>query len=227
MKFLGHLDMMRYFQKAMRRAKVPIAFTEGYSPHMIMSFAQPLGLGVTSDGEYLDIELEKEMELEEVKQRLNQEMVEGVRILNIVPVLEGKKHSAMTLVSGASYEVFLLESEKREEPMRKFPQEWIEKVKSFLEQSEISVWKKTKTKEGWMNIRPMIYQMEIKEDKMSLFLAAGSVENLKPDLVLSSFLNYVSESAQEFSFHYRRKDLFAKENGDFFPLDHPFLYQKN
>ena len=55
MKFIGHLDVMRYFQKAMRRADIPIAFTKGFSPHMIMSFANPLGVGLTSDGEYFDI----------------------------------------------------------------------------------------------------------------------------------------------------------------------------
>ena len=52
MKFVGHLDTMRYFQKAIRRAELPIAFSGGYSPHMIMSFAAPLGVGITSDGEY-------------------------------------------------------------------------------------------------------------------------------------------------------------------------------
>ena len=52
MKFIGHLDIMRFFQKVMRRADIPIAFTGGYSPHMIMSFANPLGVGLTSDGEY-------------------------------------------------------------------------------------------------------------------------------------------------------------------------------
>ena len=54
MKFIGHLDIMRYFQKAIRRAEIPIVFTEGFSPHMVMSFANPLGVGLTSDGEYLD-----------------------------------------------------------------------------------------------------------------------------------------------------------------------------
>ena len=61
MKFIGHLDMMRYFQKAMRRAGIPIAFSGGYSPHMIMSFANPLGVGLTSEGEYFDIELTRPM----------------------------------------------------------------------------------------------------------------------------------------------------------------------
>ena len=57
LRFIGHLDVMRYFQKVMRRAEIPIAFTGGFSPHMIMSFASPLGIGLESDGEYLDIEL--------------------------------------------------------------------------------------------------------------------------------------------------------------------------
>ena len=53
MKFIGHLDIMRYFQKAIRRAEIPIVFTEGFSPHMVMSFASPLGVGIESEGEYM------------------------------------------------------------------------------------------------------------------------------------------------------------------------------
>ena len=49
LRFIGHLDVMRFFQKVMRRADIPIAFSGGYSPHMIMSFANPLGIGLTSD----------------------------------------------------------------------------------------------------------------------------------------------------------------------------------
>ena len=48
MKFIGHLDTMRYFQKAMRRADVDIRYSEGFSPHQIMSFAAPLGVGLES-----------------------------------------------------------------------------------------------------------------------------------------------------------------------------------
>ena len=48
MKFVGHLDVMRYFQKAIRRAELPIAYSEGFSPHMLLSFASPLGVGISS-----------------------------------------------------------------------------------------------------------------------------------------------------------------------------------
>ena len=50
MKFIGHLDIMRYFQKAMRRADVAICYSGGFSPHQIMSFAAPLGGGITTNG---------------------------------------------------------------------------------------------------------------------------------------------------------------------------------
>lgn len=75
MKFIGHLDMMRYFQKAMRRAEIDIAYSEGFSPHQIMSFAAPLGVGITSDGEYLDIEVHSTRSSSESVKALNDTMV--------------------------------------------------------------------------------------------------------------------------------------------------------
>ena len=80
MKFVGHLDTMRYFQKAIRRAELPVAFSGGYSPHMIMSFAAPLGVGTTSLGEYFDMELTETVPTKEIENRLNAVMAEGVSI---------------------------------------------------------------------------------------------------------------------------------------------------
>ena len=101
MRFIGHLDVMRFFQKAMRRANIPIAFTGGYSPHMIMSFAQPLGVGLTSDGEYLDIELTESISSEDAVRQLNEVSVEGIEILSFVQISDEKKASGMTIVAAA------------------------------------------------------------------------------------------------------------------------------
>ena len=82
MKFIGHLDIMRYFQKAIRRANIPIAFSGGFSPHMIMSFAAPLGVGVTSSGEYFDMELtDDSLSSKEMEDRLNATMAEGMKVI--------------------------------------------------------------------------------------------------------------------------------------------------
>ena len=82
MKFVGHLDMMRYFQKVMRRANVDIRYSEGFSPHQVMSFAAPLGVGITSRGEYVDIEVLSTGSSEEMLQRINDALAEGVEVLS-------------------------------------------------------------------------------------------------------------------------------------------------
>ena len=103
MKFIGHLDIMRYFQKAMRRAHIDIAFTEGFSPHMIMSFANPLGVGLTSDGEYFDLELTEPISSKEAVNRLNAQMAEGMEVLSFVQIPDDKKAKGMSIVAGADY----------------------------------------------------------------------------------------------------------------------------
>ena len=105
MKFIGHLDTMRFFQKAIRRADIPVAYSEGFSPHMIMSFAAPLGVGTTSSGEYFDMQLAKDMPTKELVRRMNTAMVEGIEVLSAVRVEDGKASKAMSLVAAADYEV--------------------------------------------------------------------------------------------------------------------------
>ena len=103
MKFVGHLDTMRYFQKALRRAELPVAFSGGYSPHMIMSFAVPLGVGMESLGDYFDLEMAEDMSTAEIAARLDEQMAEGMHIVSVRKVEDGKAGKAMALVAAADY----------------------------------------------------------------------------------------------------------------------------
>ena len=213
MKFIGHLDVMRFFQKVMRRADIPIAFTGGYSPHMIMSFAQPLGVGITSDGEYLDIELKEPIDSKEAVRRMNQVMVEGIEIVSFRQIPDDKKYSGMTIVDAADYKVTLLESFKSSDVMLPVPQDWSEKVDFFMSQPQIVVWKKTKRSEKEVDIKPMIYKMQVSEDNIYLLLATVSEQNLKPNLVMEAFLSYIGENPEEVPLHFHRLEVYA-ENSD-------------
>ena len=106
MKFIGHLDVMRYFQKAIRRADIGIRYSEGFSPHQIMSFAAPLGVGIESDGEYLDIDVTPEEDGQRLKERLNAVMAEGFEILDCRR-LPDSAANAMSIVAAADYELRL------------------------------------------------------------------------------------------------------------------------
>ena len=152
-KFVGHLDTMRYFQKAIRRAGLPVAFSGGYSPHMIMSFAAPLGVGVESLGEYFDLELTKTIPTSQIRELLDAQMTEGVHVLSARKVEDGKAGKAMSLVAAADYYVVFREGK---EPKCV----WRERIQEFLAQPEILITKETKKGTKEVDIRPCIYQME-------------------------------------------------------------------
>ena len=215
MKFIGHLDVMRFFQKAMRRAEIPIAFTGGFSPHMIMSFANPLGVGVTSDAEYFDIELAEDIDLNEAKTRLNSVMVEGIDIVNVVAISDDKKKTGMSIVAAADY----LSKPKYDS----FPRGWQEMVQSFWNQSQILIVKATKKSEKEVDIKPMIYELEAKDNALFMKVATGSVENLKPELVMKAFAKFLGLDDENTSFSHHRLEIYANQGTegarDFIPLD--------
>ena len=202
MKFIGHLDIMRYFQKAVKRAGLDAAYSEGFSPHMIMSFAAPLGVGVTSEGEYFDLELKTPMSSKEAVERLNQVMVEGMEVISVREVPEGKKGKAMSLVAAADYLVSFREGMEPGE-------NWKEKVPAFLEQQEIRILKKTKKNEKEVDIKPYIYEMEIRGESIFLKLAAGSVKNTKPELVMEAFYGFCGQEFQPLSLLIHRMEVYG------------------
>ncbi|MBR4965176.1 MAG: TIGR03936 family radical SAM-associated protein, partial [Lachnospiraceae bacterium] len=102
LKFIGHLDIMRYFQKAIRRSGIAICYTTGFSPHQIMSFAAPLGVGLESEGEYFDIEVESVTSSEEMITALNEQMAEGI-VIEGIRMLPDSVKNAMASIQAASY----------------------------------------------------------------------------------------------------------------------------
>ncbi len=215
-KFLGHLDTMRYFQKAIRRAELPVAFSGGYSPHMIMSFAAPLGVGTTSRGEYFDVEFTETIPTNEIVKRLNSTMAEGMEILSARQVEDGKASKAMSLVAAADYYVEFREGKEPEI-------NWKDKVAAFLNQSEIPVMKKTKKSEKEVDIRPFIYKMEVQENKIFYMLASASANYTKPELVTDTFFNWLGEELLPFAYTVERLEVYAQEGNEenlkFVPLE--------
>lgn len=211
MKFIGHLDMMRYFQKALRRADIAVCYSEGYSPHMIMSFASPLGVGITSDGEYMDIEVKSALSSKDSVDRLNEAMVEGVEVVSFRQIPKERSQNAMSLVAAADYEVRFRPGE---EPSMPEGRSWQEAFDAFLARPEIVILKKSKKSEREMDIRPFIYCAKTKEDVISLRLSAGSAVNIKPELVLEAFFQYLGLPFRENSLLLHRKDLYARCAGE-------------
>ena len=136
----------------------------------------------------------------------------------MVQISEDKKASGMTITAASDYQVFLLESGKSSDVRRNIPSEWKESWEEFLSQEQILVWKKTKKSEKEVDIKPMIYWSEIKEEYIYLYLATGSEQNLKPDLVMETFLKYIGQ--EDTPLFYNHLDVYARdEAGKLVPLE--------
>lgn len=205
MKFIGHLDMMRFFQKAVRRADIDVKYSEGFSPHQIMSFAAPLGVGIESCGEYMDLEVLSMPSVEDMKDALNRVMVEGVEVL-AVNVLPDQAKNAMASVAAASYQLHLKEG------IWNIPAP-AESVASFYAQEQILYTKETKKNTLEVDLKQGIYEIQMGEtqvlsDSMSSVAAmfatdpgenymavpcirmtvdASSSGNIKPTVVFEKF----------------------------------------
>ena len=209
MKFIGHLDMMRYFQKVMRRADVDIRYSEGFSPHQIMSFAAPLGVGITSDGEYFDIEVYSTKSSAEMIADMNKTMVDGVEITGYVALPDNAK-TAMAIVAAADY--VLSYKEGYEVPFS--VEEWKSHVAElFTNQKVFTIIKKTKKSEREVDLKPLVYAFDvIEEDGKPAFyinVSTGSVDNIKPELLLASVYEKLGLEYNESSIAIHRKDVYA------------------
>lgn len=216
MKYIGHLDIMRYFQKCMRRAKIDIAYSGGFSPHQIMSFAAPLGVGVTSDGEYVDIEVNSSESTETSLQRLNEVMAEGVEVTSYRRLKDTDK-KAMSLVAAADYEIrikngYEVPQVDFEEAYRKF----------YVESSEILITKQTKKSEKVMDLKKLVYDFQIRyeEGKPVFYLkvCTGSTDNVKPELVLEAFYKSFGVELEPLSIQIHRIDVYGWEGGELVSL---------
>lgn len=221
MKFISHLDVMRYFQKAVRRSGLDVVYTEGFNPHQIMSFAAPLGVGQTSESEYFDIELHTAPAMEELVERLNAVMTEGMRILSAEilppPVPQVKRETAMALVAASSY--LVLKKDGYDEELSK--EELQEKFCSFIKQESIPVLKKSKKTETEINLADFIFDAsaEGKTTEFSgkyengcvfyLLLSAGSVSNIRPDTVMEAFYSYIGREYNPYAYQIHRLETFA------------------
>ena len=190
-KYVSHLDFVRMFGRALRRAHLPIAFSEGFNPHPLLTFALPLSVGYTSECEILEIVLSESVPSEEIVERLNNVLPEGVKIIS---AHVGK--SNMKKLDIALYEVY--------------PQKTPAGILDFLLMNEILIEKKTKSGIKETDIRPDIKDIKVSLEKIEMILSAGSRANLKPEVVIAAMNKYI-DGYQSGSCHYHRKQIFDAE----------------
>lgn len=228
MKFIGHLDVMRYFQKALRRSGLDVSYSQGFNPHQLISFAAPLGVGLTSDGEYMDMQMESTFSSKEALERLNSAMNEEIRVKSYVE-LEPDSKNAMSIVAAADYCVSIKDGYA-------FPDDFQQKFDAFLTQEKIMMRKKTKKSEREIDVKPYIYHVAYSAEefakqtgtlventvaeqyengkKLYMQITTGSVVNIKPEMIMEAFCKYAEIPYEPFAYQLHRMEVYADLNAD-------------
>lgn len=131
MSLLSHLDLVRLFDRAIRRAALPVSFTGGYHPGPRISIANALSLGITSNGEIVDFELTKEVDIAEFRTRLVAQLPENIPIYKVEAV-DLKSLTASRLMSQAEYLITVEAIEEKEIEVATW-QQWIETINNSQE----------------------------------------------------------------------------------------------
>jgi radical SAM-linked protein len=199
--FLGHLDLQSVFQKAVRRAGLPVAYSQGFNPHQLISFAMPLPIGMDGLREYVDIDFTEELDGRYLAGALNGTLPKGLRVTGAA--VRGGKASAARVV-GAEYDVWL----------EGWPAGPLgEAVAGALAADSLVVLKKTKSGESEADIRRDILALGVAETEsgaeVAMTVSAGGGGNLKPSVVVG----YLAKSigADPLRARYTRRALILRD----------------
>jgi radical SAM-linked protein len=201
-KYIGHLDTMRTFTRCIKKTNLPIKFSNGFNPRVQLAFALPLAVGVTSECEFFDLELNGDVECEKVIKELNQNLPEGFRVVTCEKLEKAK--GLMSLVVEAEYEVTFLLSNADVDDL-------VSKLNNIFEQDEILVNKSSKNgKEEQVNIKDLIIDYSIIKDSYNALVIrvhcfAGSKSNLNPNFIVQVAKEVLNDDIVDDYYIHRKK----------------------
>lgn len=185
--YISHLDMNRCMTRAVRRAEIPLWYTEGFNPHPYMTFLMPLPLGQVGKREPLDIRIEQDMTFDEIKNRLNSVMPDGIKIVDVKePFCKANE------IAAAEYEIlteFLSDGEA---------EGFAAGAQSIIDSGVLNAEKRSKRGIKTVNLCEMIrsFECRAKGNKVETraVLAAGNTVNLNAELMMNAlFAEFAAE----------------------------------
>ena len=183
LKYLAHLDMMTLFERALKRACIDVAFSNGFNKRPLLVFGMPISLGMISLAEYVDITLRGNIECDDFIEKMNKELPLGVRIIRAKEIKSQK--NIMSTITFAKYTVEIEDNEKLDEAITR-----------LLKEKEIFIEKVKKGEKIQKEIRNGIITAEVKGKKIDLFMTSGQNRNIKPEEFISALNQYTSNDIE-------------------------------
>ena len=213
MIYTSHLDLQKLLQRAFRRADIKLVHSQGFNPHPKISYGNALALGTESQGEYLDLELEEQIDENEFLKRINNTLPKGINFIKA----EYISKDVTSLSSSIEYGEYIFKIELQ----RPLSKEYIKsKISDIMSADEIILSKKNKKgKMVDVDIRPMIRYfdlVDLSENELVLTatIATGSKANLNTNIFIPKILEDLNIDLEPIDVDIIRRDLYMIVDGD-------------
>ena len=180
-RHIGHLDIQRSVQRGLRRSGLPVAYSQGFSPHILITFASALSTGACGKREIMDVTMAGDVEAEEFLVKMNRAMPPEMQ-LKEARAVDNKHPSLMGMVAAADYDLLIWDEAQGEKLAAALPE--------MMKKDQIMAMRKTKTKLAECDIKPLIYSLyaEKKDGKTHLraMMTLTERESCKPQMLLEA-----------------------------------------
>ena len=192
LRFISHLDLQRFFQRAVNRTGLPIAWSQGFNPHPVMSFGSALALGWTSEYEVIDIKLSAPRGRKRTEDAGRAALPEDLPVLE-VRMVEDRHTAPMALVRMSDY---LVRLEGENAPAI------LEQIPAFMAEEVVPATKKTKSGEKTINARPLVLSLEPNgPDSLKTRLMLTESQSIKPELLVELLARMAGVEAPRLHVH--------------------------
>lgn len=175
LRHIGHLDILRAMQRALRRSGLPVAYSNGFNPHILLSFASALSVGAAGTREVMEVAMAEETAPEDFLARMNAALPPEMQ-LSGARAVDDRHPAVMSLVKAARYEIRLRDPEEARRIAEALP--------AYLAQGEIITERKTKSGVKPCDIRPLIHSLTAEDGVLRAELALTETLSCKPAMLL-------------------------------------------
>ncbi len=185
LRHIGHLDIQRAMQRALRRSGMPVSYSKGFNPHILVTFASALSTGAVGRRELMDVTLDKEVTADEFVAAMNTALPPDMQLVEARP-LDDRHPALMAMVRAARYDIRLLDGDARRLTAA---------IPDFLKQESILALRKSKSGVKECDIRPLIYELTAQGDTIHALLALNETLICKPDMLMAALSAFAGVEA--------------------------------
>ena len=209
-RHIGHLDIQRSVQRGLRRSGLPVAYSQGFNPHILIAFASALSTGACGKREIMDVTMAEDVDEQEFLARMNQAMPPEMQ-LSEARAVDNRHPSLMGMVRAAEYLLLIRDTETGKKLAAAVPE--------MMAKDKIPAMRKTKTKLTEVDIKPLILEITAEENRIKATLVLNEHESCKPQMLLEAVKETAGIKEDVRMLVSRERLLGEDENGALTPLE--------